>query len=275
MSATHELRTVSECRQDEHVTLIASTSLNHNTTTWVGSTAGTLVHSNIEHVATSTAELNEQSYCGFTDRNTDSLHTPYKLLEHVRNYNEAMYDEPDDSDNDSAETGYLQPMDRGSDLVEAEYLAPVNTTADETGDSTANATYCEPDDFDNNFAKSTYLEPIDGNNKPAKTAHSELLTLAETEYSEPTNLAEADYAELTACTEASCFEIVNRGDNSAQAAQHPITDSVEHYDDFDVAADDDSANSAYGGQAQVASDNSANSTHDSIGNQVKLLMCNS
>jgi hypothetical protein len=88
--------------------------------------------------------------------------------------------------------------------------------------------------------------------------------LPKAEYSEPTDLAEAGYS-----------EVVDSGDDLAQATQHPIIDYDEPYEDLDVAAEGDSVNSAYGGQAQVASDDSTNSAHDGIGNQVKLLMYNS
>jgi hypothetical protein len=79
MSAILELKTVSECKQDDRVEPDASASLNRMATTCTDSTAGRSPHSDIEHVTTST-EPHEQSYSGLTDRNTDSPHAQYQHL---------------------------------------------------------------------------------------------------------------------------------------------------------------------------------------------------
>ncbi len=300
MSSIREVNKVSECRQDKHVD--ASVSLNHIATTCIDSTVGRSPHNNSEHVTTST-EPSEQSYCGFTDSNTDSPRDrPYQLIEHVQDHKEAVYDEPDNSDNDSAKTGYFQPVERGKDFAEAMYLTLVT---DGNGDNLADAANFEPGDFDNDLPKSTLLERIDGGDNPTKTAHSELFNLAET--SKRFASAEADYSEPTDLAEAGYSEIGRIGDDSsAKAAQH-LFDAEEPYEDLDVAANDDSsnpayggqvqggnddsanpaydgqvrygnddsANPAYGGQEQVASNDSVNSARDNIGDAVKLLFCNS
>jgi hypothetical protein len=133
--------------------LDVSISLNRIATTSIDSyTAGRSPHSDIESVTILT-EPSEQSYSGFTDRNTDSPHDrPYQLIEHVRNYNEAVYDEPHESDNDSAETGYLEPIERGNDLAETEYLTPIDTPIDGNDDN--------GNDNDNNSAEAAQ-RPVD------------------------------------------------------------------------------------------------------------------
>jgi hypothetical protein len=258
MSAIHELNTVSVCKQDERAEPNVSTSLNNIASTCFDSTAGRSPHGSIEHVATSTAELSEQPYSGLNDRNTDSPHDrPYKLIENVRDYNEAVYDEPNDSDNDSTDTGYLEIIEKDSDFAKAVHLTPVGTPVD------ANGAYCEPADCDSTSARTSYLELIDGDDN---SVYSDLFTLAETDYSEPFDLAEADYTELTDLAEPGYFQFFDCDNNLAhQAAQYHIIHADEHYEDLDVAADDDSANPAYGGQAQVFGENAGNTAHNNIG----------
>ncbi len=197
-----------------------------------------------------------------------------------------MYDEPNESHNNTIETGYIEPIERGIDSTKVKYL----THIDGNGGNTADAAYCEPADFDNDSADSTYLEIIDGSNNLAYS-HSEPFSLAGTDHSEPfdldeaghsdptteagytelTDLAEAGYTEPTDLAEPGYLEIVDSDNHydSAEAAQHLIA-GEDSYEDLDVAADGDSANPAYGGQAQVASNDSVFQARDNIGNEVKL-----